>query len=111
MTATQLHDYDAVFTPSSPPLVGPSTIRKASSSSQLHARSLSNPEHGDGDSFSDEDGMLWTSLNGPRTRFGSSSSVKRAKLISTGPVRGAGETETELDEPVRSLPVSKLRPI
>lgn len=96
---------DGMFTPSSPPTVV-SSLRKASSSSQLHRTREGN------ESMSDDEGLLWTGWNrqgGPKSRFGSGS-LKKAKLISTGLQRGAGETETELDEPVSHTTI-RLSPL
>ncbi|KAF8530033.1 hypothetical protein BU17DRAFT_35541 [Hysterangium stoloniferum] len=63
---------------------------------------------------SDEDedvGIVWTS-SASRGRFYNSNLNERLKLISTDPMkRGAGETETERDEPPRHLPTSRKPPL
>lgn len=98
----------SVFIPSSPPVVG-SRLRKASSSSQLDRDSAGYRmfEH-DISNEDDEDLRRAKSSRhrdqdvGLRPRVGniSTSRLRHEKPISTGRVRGAGETETELDEPV-----------
>ncbi|KIJ31466.1 hypothetical protein M422DRAFT_185957 [Sphaerobolus stellatus SS14] len=109
-TTAALHDdpRTGVFTPSTPPVVIPSNLRRASSHSQLDGRSYGNGLETDG--YSEDENILWTSLNGARSRFGSSPTSRRTKLISTGSIRGAGETETELDEPPKHLPTSRRVP-
>lgn len=103
-----------IFAQTSPPGLL-SRLRKASSSSQLDADAGCMAfENG---RMSQDDGLLYAvganskernSQNfGVRPRMGGPSSPKQRqeKPISTGPDPGAGETETELDEPVSHVAV------
>ena len=102
----------SVFTPSSPPFVA-SRLRKASSSSQLGR----NPGHRafEHDLSNENEDALYAiaaksdgnkdQASGTRLRTGNTwtSKPRHDKPISTGRVKGAGETETELDEPVSHI--------
>ncbi|KAJ7086399.1 hypothetical protein B0H15DRAFT_986517 [Mycena belliarum] len=65
----------------------------------------------DSDDDGDDDGVIYTARRTPtlRTRLFGSRGKTDAISTSAG-LRGAGETETELDEPPRHLPTSRIIP-
>ncbi|KAF8590396.1 hypothetical protein K439DRAFT_1403866 [Ramaria rubella] len=109
----------SIFTPSSPPVVV-SPLRKASSSSQAGLGPSYRAQ--ESEIFNDDEGVLYVAggakseHNAPvemRTRVTGANAWKhrqKDRSISTGPQRGAGETETEPDEPPRHLPTSRRLP-
>ncbi|KAJ7079359.1 N-glycosylation protein-domain-containing protein [Mycena crocata] len=63
------------------------------------------------DDASEEDDVIYTARRTPTLRTRLFGSRSKADTISTAPgQRGAGETETELDEPPRHLPTARLLP-